>query len=57
MGNKEVITLVDKMQSAGVHQITWNGKDQKGGDVASGIYIYRLQAGEFIQSRKAIYLK
>ncbi|NIR48340.1 T9SS type A sorting domain-containing protein [candidate division KSB1 bacterium] len=42
---KEVITLVDEEKGAGVYQIIWNGNDEKGGDVASGIYIYRLQAG------------
>ncbi|MFQ5751663.1 MAG: FlgD immunoglobulin-like domain containing protein [bacterium] len=62
---KEVITLVHKKQGRGVHQISWNGKDEKGGDVASGVYIYRLQAGNsstraahtFVQSRKAVFLK
>ncbi|MFQ5753017.1 MAG: FlgD immunoglobulin-like domain containing protein, partial [bacterium] len=55
---KEVTTLLDhELKEAGFHLITWNGKDAKGGDVASGLYFYRLQAGDFIQSRKAIYLK
>ncbi len=54
---KEVITLVDENQDAGVHQITWNGKDEKGGDVASGLYFCPLRAGNFVQTKKALLIK
>jgi ligand-binding sensor domain-containing protein len=49
---QEVRTLVNERQPAGVNSVVWDGRDQSGKVVSSGIYIYRLQAGESIQSRK-----
>jgi flagellar hook assembly protein FlgD len=37
-----VITLIHGHQSAGQHTISWSGKDEDGGTVASGMYFYRL---------------
>jgi len=54
---KEVITLIDQNQSPGVYLAKWHGKNKKGGDVASGIYIYHLCAGSFVKSKKAIFVK
>jgi len=49
--------LVDKYQSAGRKFMRWDGKDDKGEDVASGIYFYRLQAGDFVQAKKMLLLR
>jgi len=54
---QEVRTLVDKRQSAGYYQVLWNGRDNSGKDVSSGIYFYRLKAGDFVQTRKMVLLK
>jgi len=54
---QEVITLVDELQDAGYKQAVWNAKDVYGNQVASGIYIYRLQTDKFVQSKKMILLK
>ncbi len=54
---QEVITLVDELQDAGYKQIVWNGRDSYGSQVASGVYIYRLQTDKFVQSKKMILLK
>ena len=52
---KKVSTLVnDRMMDAGYYQIDWDGHNMAGVPVASGIYIYRLRAGEFINMKKAI---
>lgn len=56
VGNK-VQTLVDETQSAGIHSTSWDGNDLNGQPVASGIYFYRLQAGEFSQTRRMLLLK
>ncbi len=48
----EVLRLVESEQLAGYHQITWNATN-----VASGIYFYRIQVGDFVQSRKMLLLK
>jgi len=48
----EVATLVNNVQSAGIHTVKWNAIN-----VASGIYFYRLKAGSFTQTRKLVVIK
>ncbi|NCQ19682.1 MAG: T9SS type A sorting domain-containing protein, partial [Ignavibacteria bacterium] len=52
-----VKTLVNQNEEAGVHSITWNGLNETGAPVNSGIYLLRLEAGSQIQMRKMILLK
>ena len=52
-----ICTLVNKHRNAGSHQVVWNGQDDTGNTVASGLYLYRLQAGDFVQSRKMLFMK
>ncbi len=54
---REVATLVNADQNAGVYKIQWNGKDNDGAEVASGIYLYSIKAGNFRTVKKMIYLK
>jgi len=54
---QRVRTLVSAIQPAGRHRVVWDGKDDQGRDVGSGIYFYRLQAGEFSESKKMVILK
>jgi hypothetical protein len=49
---QEVRRLVDREQPAGYHLVTWNGRDQNGKQVPSGVYHYRLQVGDFVSTRK-----
>jgi len=49
---QKVVTLVNQKQPAGSYSIVWNGRDTNGNVVASGIYLYQIQAGEFVESRK-----
>jgi hypothetical protein len=51
---QKVITLVDKHQQAGFYSIKWNGKDESGKKVASGIYLYRIQTKNFTKVKKLI---
>ena len=53
-----VNTLVDQVQSAGSHLLRWNATDQFGQRVSSGMYFYRIEAGDkFIQTKKMLLMK
>lgn len=54
---EEVRTLVCDYLSGGFYEVEWDGRDEAGSQVASGIYIYRIQAGNFVQSKKMTFIK
>ncbi|MEW5922451.1 MAG: lectin like domain-containing protein [Candidatus Zixiibacteriota bacterium] len=54
---RKLATLLDQSLPAGNHTVQWDGLDMSGKPVASGIYFYRIQAGDFIDTRKMIMLK
>jgi hypothetical protein len=54
---QEVRTLVNDLESAGMKSVMWDGRDNHGRTVASGVYLYRLQAGSYVQTRKMLMLK
>ncbi|RMF65047.1 MAG: T9SS C-terminal target domain-containing protein, partial [Calditrichaeota bacterium] len=55
---QQIRTLVDgRNQAAGFHSVQWDGKDDRGGLMPSGIYVYRIQAGDFKKSRKMLLVK
>jgi len=54
---KEVRTLLEKQQTSGEYSIAWDGKDNRGSAVASGIYILELRSGQYQQSRRMTLLK
>jgi len=54
---KEVKTLVSRNQGKGRYQITWDGTDESGNKVATGIYLYRIKSDNFIATKKMILLK
>jgi len=55
---REVATLVNgEMQSLGQHVANWNGLNNAGIGVATGTYIYRIEAGEFRDSKKMVLVK
>lgn len=57
INGKEITTLINDYQNAGIHNIVWNGKNNSGQQVVSGIYFYNMQAGNFSQTKKMILLK
>jgi hypothetical protein len=52
-----VRTLVDEMKLPGQYGVQWDGKNDVGTPVSGGLYIYRLQAGDFSESRRMLMLK
>jgi hypothetical protein len=54
---QRVAVLINGPQSAGSHTAFWDGRNDAGTSVASGLYFYRLTAGTFIQTRKMLLLK
>jgi len=54
---ERVRTLIDRTESAGSHQVTWDGRDDDGRSVASGVYMVQLRAGSSAQARKIALLR
>ncbi len=54
---RHVKTLVDRAEAVGLHKVTWDGSDQQGLAMASGVYWYRLQAGSYSRSRKMLLIR
>ena len=54
---QHIRTLAAGMTSAGTHSVVWDGADDHGNHLTSGMYIYRLTAGAFTQSRKLMLMK
>jgi hypothetical protein len=52
-----VKSLVQNVQSSGTYAVRWDGTNDHGTGVSSGVYIYRLKAGNFVQSRKMMMLR
>jgi len=54
---QKVRTLVNDAQAFGEHKVIWNGMSDDGRLTAGGLYFYRLQAGDFVQTRKMLLIK
>jgi hypothetical protein len=54
---QKVRTLVDRWLPAGKYQEIWNARNEAGIKLGSGIYFYRISAGDYVQTRKMILLK
>lgn len=54
---QQVKTLVDQELPAGVQTVEWDGTDNTGRTVASGVYFYRLNAADFQATKKMLMLK
>jgi hypothetical protein len=54
---ERVTTLLDRFLPAGRYSVEWDGTDASGKQTASGLYLYRLTAGEFTETRKMMLVK
>ena len=54
---REIRTLVNEEQGAGLREVVWDGRNESGHQVSSGIYIYHIQANDYVKSMKMILTK
>jgi len=54
---QRVKTVINKEIEAGYHHLNWDGQDDFNNIVASGVYICRFQANQFVSNRKMVILK
>lgn len=57
MLGRSVATLAEGPMTAGSHTLIWNGRDRAGRTVSSGVYLYRLTAGSYAETKKMLFLK
>ena len=53
----EITQLVNTVQEAGLRSVLWDATDSMGRPVSAGIYLYQIQAGELVQTKKMVLLK
>jgi hypothetical protein len=54
---RRVTTLVDQAMESGLERVVWNGTDARGNPASSGVYFYRLEAGEAVATGRMLLLK
>ena len=54
---KKVVTLASREMDAGTHTVHWDGRDEAGIPVATGVYFYRLKTEAFDQTQKMVLMK
>ena len=57
LGQRIKTLINNEQQTAGFYQLQWNGKNDFGVPVATGVYFYRIKADNFIKTKKMILLK
>ncbi|MDP7448215.1 MAG: T9SS type A sorting domain-containing protein, partial [Candidatus Latescibacteria bacterium] len=54
---QRVATIARGAHEAGTHIVAWDGRDEFGHDLASGVYLYRIQTGESARTRRLLLLR
>jgi hypothetical protein len=54
---EKIAILVNEQKPSGHYRADWDGKDQSGNQVSSGMYLYRIEAGQFTKTRKMLFVR
>jgi len=54
---QQIQILVNEVKQPGYYEVQWDGKNIKGQEVSSGLYLVRIVAGEFDQTKKMVLMK
>ena len=54
---QRVRTLVNRVEGAGYYQVTWDGRDDTGREVASGVYLYRFASKALVETRRMVLIR
>jgi len=54
---RRVCSLLEESRSGGAHEVVWRGLDDRGLQAASGVYLYKLKAGSYVETRRMTLLK
>lgn len=54
---QKVKTLIDHIQAAGVHRVNWDGKNEFSDNIASGIYLYRMETNDFKATKRMLLIR
>ncbi len=57
MNGRLIKTLADAEMQTGTHQLTWNASDEKGNAVVAGMYVLKMHAGNYVETKKIVIVK
>ena len=57
LAGQQVVTLVEGRRPAGPYTVPWDGRADGGRPLASGVYLYRLRAGDWVKTRKLLLVR
>ena len=57
MMGRQIKNLIDRQETSGTKTVKWNATNERGEAVSAGVYLYKLEAGNFRQTKKMVLLK
>ena len=57
IAGQKVAVLIDKLQTAGIKEVSWDGRNIEDQEVASGLYLFKIQTGEYTKTKTMVFLK
>ena len=57
LAGQKVAALIDGVRKAGSYMVSWDGRDDEGTELVSGVYVYRLETEDTVESRKLLLLR